>query len=37
MNFDIFEKINRKIPSYLKICVISGLLTGGITHFYIDS
>ena len=34
MNFDIFEKINRKIPSYLKICVISGLLTGGITHFY---
>lgn len=34
MNFDIFEKINRKIPSYLKICVISGLLTGWITHFY---
>lgn len=34
MNFDIFEMIGKKIPKYIKVCIISGLVTGLLTHFY---
>lgn len=34
MNFDIFEMIGKKVPKYIKVCIISGLVTGLLTHFY---
>lgn len=34
MNFDIIEWIGRKFPKHTKICFISGLVIGWLTHFY---
>lgn len=34
MDFDILNWWNKKIPKYTKTCLISGLLIGWITHFY---
>lgn len=34
MNFDVLKNINKKIPHYTKVCMITGLLVGWITHFY---
>lgn len=34
MNFDIFQNINRKISHNTKICFVSGLIIGWLTHFY---
>ena len=34
MKFDILEKWNRKMPRHTRICLISGLLIGWLTHFY---
>ncbi len=31
---DIFCFINQKIPRHTKICLITGIITGWITHFY---
>lgn len=34
MKFDILEKWKRKMPRHTRICLISGLLIGWLTHFY---
>lgn len=34
MNFDILAQWNRKMPKHTKICLLSGLLVGWLTHFY---
>lgn len=34
MKFDILQEGIRKIPRHIKVCLISGLLMGWITHFY---
>lgn len=34
MKFDILERINKKIPKHTKICLLSGLIVGWLTHFY---
>lgn len=34
MNYDILCKLNKRIPHHTKICFISGLVIGWITHFY---
>ena len=34
MNFDILAQWNRKMPKHTKICLLSGLIVGWLTHFY---
>lgn len=34
MKFDIFDIWNQKIGKHIKICLLSGLVVGFITHFY---
>lgn len=34
MKYDIFTVINKKMPKHTKLCLISGLLVGWLTHFY---
>ena len=37
MKFDILAQINNKIPKRSKICLISGMIIGWLTHFYMLS
>ncbi|MCD8038363.1 MAG: glucosyltransferase domain-containing protein [Lachnospiraceae bacterium] len=37
MRFDLFAALNKKIPGYTRICFITGLIAGWITHFYMLS
>jgi len=34
MSFDLFAQFNKKIPKHTRICLISGIIIGWITHFY---
>lgn len=34
MNFDMIEMIGKKVPKHIKTAMISGLITGLLTHFY---
>lgn len=34
MKFDIMEWIGRKMPKHIRICLVSGLIAGWFTHFY---
>lgn len=34
MNLDIFDIWNQKIEKHIKICLLSGIVVGMITHFY---
>lgn len=34
MNFDMIEIVRKKVPGHIRIAVISGLITGLLTHFY---
>ena len=34
MKFDLLAVWNKKIPKYTKICLVTGLIVGWITHFY---
>ena len=34
MKFDIFAVLNKKIMKHTKICFVTGLIAGWITHFY---
>lgn len=37
MKFDLLAVWNKKIPKHTKICLLTGLLAGWITHFYMLS
>lgn len=37
MRFDIFAALNKKIPKHTRLCFITGLFIGWITHFYMLS
>lgn len=37
MKFDILAQINKKIPKHTKICFVSGMIIGWLTHFYMLS
>lgn len=37
MSFDLLGQAYRKIPAQIKICFISGIITGWLTHFYMLS
>lgn len=34
MKFDILSKLNEKIPKHTRICFITGIIVGWLTHFY---
>lgn len=34
MKFDIFSVINKKIPTHIRVCILSGMITGILTHLY---
>lgn len=34
MKFDILSQINEKIPKHTRICFITGIIVGWLTHFY---
>lgn len=34
MSFDLLAQLNKKIPKYTRICFISGMIAGWLTHFY---
>jgi hypothetical protein len=34
MNYDILKDLNKKIPHHTKICFITGVVIGWITHFF---
>ena len=34
MDFDIIKWLNLKMPKHTKICLISGVIAGWLTHFY---
>lgn len=37
MKFDLLAQLNNKIPKRTKICFISGIIIGWLTHFYMFS
>lgn len=37
MEFDLIARINKKIPKHTKICFVSGLVIGWLTHYYMLS
>lgn len=37
MRFDIVAALNKKIPNHTRICLITGLIVGWLTHFYMLS
>lgn len=37
MSFDLLAQINKRIPGHTKICLVSGIMIGWITHFYMLS
>ncbi len=34
MGFDLLTQLNKKIPGHTKVCFVSGIIIGWITHFY---
>lgn len=34
MKFDVFAQLNKKIPRHTRICFLSGIMIGWLTHFY---
>lgn len=34
MGFDLFARLFKKIPGHTKVCFVSGLVIGWVTHFY---
>ncbi len=34
MSFDLLEQLNKKIPKHTRICFLSGIIVGWLTHFY---
>ena len=34
MKFDILAVLYKKIPKHTKICLLTGLIAGWVTHFY---
>jgi hypothetical protein len=34
MELDLLEQLNRKIPKHIKLCLVSGIIIGCLTHFY---
>lgn len=34
MKFDIFSVINKKIPKHIRVCILSGMIIGILTHLY---
>lgn len=34
MSFDLLAQLNKKIPRHTRICLISGIIIGWLTHFY---
>ena len=34
MRFDIFAQLSKKIPKHIRLCFMSGMLFGFLTHFY---
>ena len=34
MKFDILAQINKRIPKHTKLCFLSGMIIGLVTHFY---
>lgn len=37
MKFDILAQVNKKIPKHTRICFLSGMIIGWLTHFYMLS
>lgn len=37
MKFDLLAQLGRRIPKHIQICLVSGMLTGWLTHFYMFS
>lgn len=34
MSFDLLAQLNKRIPKHTRICLLSGLIAGWLTHFY---
>lgn len=34
MSFDLLAQLNKRIPGHIRICFVSGIIIGWITHFY---
>lgn len=34
MSFDLLAQINKKLPKHTRICFLSGIIAGWLTHFY---
>lgn len=34
MSFDLLAQLNKRIPGHIRICLVSGIVIGWITHFY---
>lgn len=34
MKFDLFAQLNKRIPKHIKACLMSGIIIGWFTHFY---